>query len=101
MSSLGITSDVSFYVSLHNKYLNLIAYRDIKQLESYESTQINKVASKSQDDRPSSEIPHESRANLLVPVRVCNVEFGEVCCKNNIFALIGVYARESYNYVQS
>ena len=34
MSSLGITSDVSFYVSLHNKYLNLIAYRDIKQLES-------------------------------------------------------------------
>ena len=39
-----------------------IAYRDMKHLESSESTQ-----RKSQNDRPSSEIPQESRANLRVP----------------------------------
>ena len=42
-----------------------IVYRDIKHLESYESTQV-----KSQGDRPSPKIPHERRANLRVPARV-------------------------------
>ena len=51
-----------------------IVYRVIEPLESYESTQI-----KSQNDRPSPEIPHESRANLRVSARVCDVEFGAVC----------------------
>ena len=51
-------------------------YRVIEPLESYESTQI-----KSQNDRPSPEIPHESRANLRVPARVCDVEVAQVVLK--------------------
>ena len=53
-----------------------IVYRVIKPLESYESTQI-----KSQNDRPSPEIPHESRANLRVPARVCDVEVAHFVLK--------------------
>ena len=46
----------------------------MKHMESSERTQ-----TKSQDDRPSPELPHESRANLRVPARVCEVEGGAVC----------------------
>ena len=53
-----------------------IVDRVIKPLESYESTQI-----KSQNDRPSHEIPHESRANLRVPARVCEVEVAQYVLK--------------------
>ena len=53
-----------------------IVYRVIEPLESYESTQI-----KSQNDRPSPEIPHESRANLRVPARVCDVEVAQFVLK--------------------
>ena len=53
-----------------------IVYRVIEPLESYESTQI-----KSQNDRPSPEIPHESRANLQVPARVCDVEVAQFVLK--------------------
>ena len=45
-----------------------IVYRDIKHLESYESTQI-----KSPDDHLSPEIPHESSTNFGVPAQVCDV----------------------------
>ena len=34
-----------------------------------------------QDDRPSSEIPHQNRENLQAPTRVCDVEGGAVCSK--------------------
>ena len=54
-----------------------IAYRDMKHLESLERTE-----TKSQNDRPSPEIPHESRTNSRVPARVCDVEGGVVCSKN-------------------
>ena len=57
-----------------------IAYRDMKHLESLERTQ-----RKSQNDRPSPEIPHESRTNSRVPARVCDVEGGVVCSKNSTF----------------
>ena len=50
------------------------------ELESSENTQI-----KSQNDRPSPEISHESRANLQVPARICDVEGGAVCSKNSTF----------------
>ena len=50
------------------------------ELESSENTQI-----KSQNDRPSPEISHESRANLPVPARICDVEGGAVCSKNSTF----------------
>ena len=53
-----------------------IVCRVIEPLESYESTQI-----KSQNDRPSPEIPHESRANLRVPARVCDVEVAQFVLK--------------------
>ena len=53
-----------------------IVYRVIEPLESYESTQI-----KSQNDRPPPEIPHESRANLRVPARVCDVEVAQFVLK--------------------
>ena len=45
-------------------------------MESYESTQI-----KSQNDRPSPEIPHESRANLRVPERVCDIDVAQYVLK--------------------
>ena len=53
-----------------------IVYRVIKPLKSYETTQI-----KSQTDRPSPEIPHESRAYLRVPARVCDVEVAQFVLK--------------------
>ena len=37
---------------------------------------------KSQNNRPSTEIPHESRANSRVTARVCDVEGDPVCSKN-------------------
>ena len=40
---------------------------------------------KSQDVRPSSEIPHESRANMRIPERVCDVEVDPVCSKISTF----------------
>ena len=36
-------------------------------------------------DRPSPEISHESRANLRVPARICDIEDGAVCSKNSTF----------------
>jgi len=36
-------------------------------------------------DRPSPEIPHESRANLRVPARICDVEGSAVFSKNSTF----------------
>ena len=53
-----------------------IVYRVIEPLKSYESTQL-----KSQNDRPSHEIPHESRANLRVPAWVCDVEVAKFVLK--------------------
>ena len=50
------------------------------ELESSENTQI-----KSQNDRPSPEISHKSRANLQVPARICDVEVRAVCSKNSTF----------------
>ena len=38
---------------------------------------------KSQDDHPSHEIPHESRANFRVPARLCDVEGGAAVCSKN------------------
>ena len=38
---------------------------------------------KSQDDHPSHEIPHESRANFRVPERLCDVEGGAAVCSRN------------------
>ena len=40
---------------------------------------------KSQNDRPSPEIPHRSRAISRVPARVCDFEGGAVCSKNSKF----------------
>ena len=53
-----------------------IVYRAIETLKSYESTQL-----KSQNDRPSHEIPHESRANLRVSAWVCDVEVAKFVLK--------------------
>ena len=70
----------------------------MKHLESSESTQI-----KSQNDRPSSEIPHERRANSRVTARVSDVEGGTVCSEISTFAIICVLSvsykdkRVSYN----
>ena len=36
-------------------------------------------SSESKNDRPSPEIPQESRANSRVPARVCDVEGGAIC----------------------
>ena len=52
-----------------------ISWPEVKRLLQVES----------QDDRPSPEIPQESRANLRVPARVCDVESGAVCSKNSTF----------------
>ena len=52
----------------------------MKHLESSESTQ-----RKSQNDRPSPEIPQESRAKLRVPARVFDVEGDAACSKNSTF----------------
>ena len=49
----------------------------MNHLESSESTQI-----KSQNDRQTPEIPHESRVNLRVPVRFNDTEGGAICSKN-------------------
>ena len=49
----------------------------MKHLESSESTQ-----RKSQNDRPSPEIPQECRANLRVPARVFDVEGDAASSKN-------------------
>ena len=59
-----------------------IVDRVIKPLESHESTQI-----KSQNDRPSPEIPHESRANLRLPARVCEVEVAQYVLKISHLAI--------------
>ena len=37
------------------------------------------------NDRPSPEIPHDSRAVSRAPTRVCDVEGGAVCSKNSTF----------------
>ena len=52
----------------------------MNHLESSESTQI-----KSQNDRPSPEIPHESRVNLRVLVRFNDIEGGAICSENSTF----------------
>ena len=52
----------------------------MKHLESSESTQ-----RKSQNDRPSPEIPQESRAKLRAPARVFDVEGDAACSKNSTF----------------
>ena len=52
----------------------------IKHLESSTSTQI-----KSQNDRLSPEIPHESRANLRVPAQFGDIKGGVICSKNSTF----------------
>ena len=52
----------------------------MNHLRSSESTQI-----KSQNDRPSPEIPLESRVNLRVPVRFNDIEGGTICSKNSTF----------------
>ena len=57
-----------------------IAYRDMKHLESPESIQI-----KSQNDRPSPEIPHESRANSRGTHEFVTFKGGAVCSKNSTF----------------
>ena len=59
-----------------------IVYRVIELLKSYESTQL-----KSQNDRPSPEIPHDSRANLRVPLRVCDVEVVQFVLKISQLAI--------------
>ena len=58
----------------------MFAYQDMKHLESSESSQI-----KSQNDRTSPEIPHDSCAISRVPARVCDFEGGAVCSKNSTF----------------
>ena len=52
----------------------------IKHLESSKSTQI-----KSQNDRLSLEIPHESRTNLRVPAQFGDIKGGVICSKNSTF----------------
>ena len=52
----------------------------MKHLESSESTQ-----RKSQNDRPSPEIPQECRANLRAPARVFDVEGDAASSKNGTF----------------
>ena len=58
----------------------LCMHRNMKHLESSQRTQ-----AKSQNDRPSPEIPHENRTNSRIPARVCDVEGGAVCSKNSTF----------------
>ena len=52
----------------------------MKHLDCSESTQ-----RKSQNDRPSPEIPQESRAKLRIPARVFDVEGDAACSKNSTF----------------
>ena len=52
----------------------------INHLESLESTQV-----KLQNDPPSPEIPHESRANLRVPAQLNDIKGGAICSKNSTF----------------
>ena len=52
----------------------------MKQLETPESIQI-----KSQTDRPSPVIPHESRANSRGPCEFVAFKGGAVCSKNSTF----------------
>ena len=52
----------------------------MKHLDCSGSTQ-----RKSQNDRPSPEIPQESRAKLRVPARVFDVEGDAACSKNSTF----------------
>ena len=76
-----ISSDI--YITFIGSFFHCacITFRDMKHLESSESTQW-----KSQSDRPSPEIPHKSGANRWrLTSRVCDVEGGAVCSKNNKF----------------
>ena len=65
-----------------------IAYRDMKHFESPESIQI-----KSQNDRPSPQIPHESRANSRGTREFVTFKGGAVCCKNSTFGYFDGTAR--------
>ena len=60
----------------------------MKHLESSESTQ-----RKSQNDRPSPEIPQECRANLRAPARVFDVEGDAASSKNGTFGRLSMKPR--------
>ena len=58
-------------------------------LSRYEALwKFREQSNKVENDRPSPEIPHDSRTNSRVLARVCDVEGGTICSKNSTFVSI-------------
>ena len=72
----------NFYTTLtYSSTMHALPFEiSMNHLESSKSTQI-----KSQNDRPSPEIQHESRPNLRFPSRFDGIKGGVICSKNSTF----------------